>query len=177
MTGPRRVPQLHENDVQLRPWRGDDRDLDAILLASRDEEIQRYSSVGLVRTRGDAEHWLKTRRAAGRMDWVVERAGEIVGRVGLHKIDESDLTAEIGYWLLPDARGTGLASRAVRELTRYSFAELGLERLEIEHASQNAASCLVAQRCGFAAEGLRRSAFSHAGVRYDAHLHARLRTD
>lgn len=177
MTGPRRVPLLHEHHVQLRPWRGDDADLDAILLASHDEEIRRYSSVGLVRTRGDAERWLESRSAAGRMDWVIERSGVIVGRVGLHEIDESDLTAEIGYWLLPGARGFGLASRAVRELTRYSFDEFSLERLEIEHASQNAASCLVAQRCGFAAEGLRRSAFVQAGVRYDAHLHARLRTD
>jgi [ribosomal protein S5]-alanine N-acetyltransferase len=51
----------------------------------------------------------------------------------------------------------------------------GFHRLDLEHAVANNASCRVAGKTGFAAEGVRRSAWLLADGRHDAHAHARLR--
>ena len=48
----------------------------------------------------------------------------------------------------------------------------------IGHAVENEASCRVAQKAGFALEGITRKSWRYAdGNLHDEHLHARLRTD
>jgi RimJ/RimL family protein N-acetyltransferase len=50
---------------------------------------------------------------------------------------------------------------------------LGLERIELEHAVANEASCRVAERAGYRLEGTKRAGFrDDTGRRWDAHLHA-----
>jgi len=161
----------------LRPWRGDATDIETVLLASTDPQIRLFSSAGLVRDRSDAVAWIESRQTADRLDWVIEISGEIVGRVGLASIDRDNQDAEFGYWLLPQARGTGVATNAVRRLTDWAFTDGGLSRLEIKHVPRNVKSCAVAERCGFPAEGLQRGGHFQQGQRQDLHVHARLATD
>jgi [ribosomal protein S5]-alanine N-acetyltransferase len=54
--------------------------------------------------------------------------------------------------------------------------EAGFHRLDLEHATGNTASCRVAEKTGFALEGVRRSAWLQADGRHDVHAHARLRS-
>ena len=65
--------------------------------------------------------------------------------------------AEIGYWLVPSARGRGAAAAAVRLLSRWALRELGLARLALHTHEDNVASQRVAERAGFTREGLLRS--------------------
>jgi hypothetical protein len=60
----------------------------------------------------------------------------------------------------------------------WSFAGLGLARIQLEHAVANVGSCRVASRAGFVLEGTLRSA-SRDGLdeRHDDHVHGRLATD
>ncbi|MEK8106761.1 GNAT family protein [Micromonospora sp. M12] len=68
--------------------------------------------------------------------------------------------------------------RAVVRLTEWAFADLGLHRVELCHAVANPASCRVADRAGYPAEGTLRESYRYGdGRRYDEHLHARLATD
>lgn len=53
----------------------------------------------------------------------------------------------------------------------------GLERLELGHRLNNPASCRVATRAGFLAEGIERQKLRYGTQRFDVELHARLRTD
>jgi RimJ/RimL family protein N-acetyltransferase len=163
--------------LTLRPWRDDATDIATVLLASTDAEIRRFSSVGLVRNHVDAHAWLESRRAPERIDWAIEREDVVVGRVGLHRVSDEDGDAEIGYWLLPDARGAGAATTAVLAICEWAFSHGRLGRLEIRHVPVNGRSCALAERCGFTAEGLQRGALLRQGVRYDLHLHGRLATD
>lgn len=48
-----------------------------------------------------------------------------VGEVGLVNFDETG-RAEVGFWLAPEARGRGVATTAVRLLTRWALSEDGL---------------------------------------------------
>jgi ribosomal-protein-alanine N-acetyltransferase len=172
------VPELHRGELSLRGWQLDDEHVDAVLYASRDPLIRDYSSVGLVRDRTEAHAWITSRMTPPRIDWVVRESERIVGRVGLHRIQLDDGVAELGYWLLPEARGRGVATSAVQTVESWAFGDLGLGRLEIRHEPSNKRSCALAMRCGYPAEGTQRGVFpAKDGIRLDLHVHARLTTD
>ena len=71
--------------------------------------------------------------------------------------------AEVGYWTAPNARGRGVATEALGVLARWAFGALGAHRLELYHATENVASCRIADRCGFAYEGVARAALPDPG--------------
>jgi RimJ/RimL family protein N-acetyltransferase len=66
------------------------------------------------------------------------------------------------------------ATQAVRLLTRWTFAELGLARLELTCGPDNEASQRVAERCGFVREGLVRSPVPFKGTRRHSVLYGLL---
>jgi RimJ/RimL family protein N-acetyltransferase len=102
---------------------------------------------------------------------------EVLGRVALRDISLRGARAQCSYWVLPAARGRGVATRATAELARWALDDLGLHRLELMHSVANPASCRVAVKAGFALEGTLRSALLHPDGWHDVHLHARVRGD
>ena len=50
-------------------------------------------------------------------------------------------------------------------------------RLEVWHSTRNAASCRVAEKAGFVAEGVKRHAVLHVDGWHDMHVHARIAGD
>ena len=106
-------------------------------------------------------------------------SGRLLGNVSLWEVDlAKDMSAAIGYRTAPWARGRGVATAAVGAVTRWAFGALGVERIALPHDLDNVASCRVAEKCGFPAEGVLRGAYRAAdGSRHDEHLHARLATD
>jgi ribosomal-protein-alanine N-acetyltransferase len=72
-------------------------------------------------------------------------------------------TAGVGYWVLSRARRRGLATAAVRLLTRWAIAEAGMRRIEALVEPDNRASLRVLERCSFRREGLLRDFLDLAG--------------
>ncbi|MFE1772731.1 GNAT family N-acetyltransferase [Streptomyces sp. NPDC059008] len=175
-------PSLLSSDggLLLRPWAVDD----ALVLqgAFEDAMIRRWSMHRLT-SRAEAQEWI----AAAYSRWREERAaqwavvpadgGEILGRVALRWMDLFHGLAECAYWVLPHARGRGVAPRALTTLSNWALKEAGFHRLELAHSDRNEASCKVAAKAGFALEGTRRSALRHADGWHDMHLHARIQGD
>ena len=65
-------------------------------------------------------------------------------------VQTSDRPAgELSFWLLPDARGRGLASAAITEIMKIA-AEAGLKSLVLDIEEANLASIHVAERLGAA---------------------------
>jgi RimJ/RimL family protein N-acetyltransferase len=119
---------------------------------------------------GVCEHFCVTDAADGR----------VLGHVGVNAIDHVMRVARIGYWVLPEARGHQVATRALAMVSRWAFADLELHRLELGHALGHEASCRIAEKCGYRAEGTLRGAMFETGTLdafRDVHLHARLTTD
>jgi RimJ/RimL family protein N-acetyltransferase len=161
----------------LRPWRASDRP--AVLAGYADPAIQRWHCRSM--TADEARDWIdawpdRWRRENG-AGWAVVEGSEVVGQVNLRRLALADGLAEAAYWVLPAARGRRVASRALSGLTAWCFAGLRLHRVEVHHSTANAASCRVAHRAGFVAEGTRRGEGRHADGWHDMHVHARLDTD
>jgi RimJ/RimL family protein N-acetyltransferase len=89
---------------------------------------------------------------------VVELAGgTLVGTATLWGIDNHNRYAHIGLGLLPSSRGKGYGTDVVAVLCHYGFVVRGLQRLQIETLSDNAAMLRSAERNGFVREGVLRS--------------------
>ncbi|HEY8722481.1 MAG TPA: GNAT family protein [Gaiellaceae bacterium] len=86
-------------------------------------------------------------------------------------------TGELAYVVAPEARGRGLAPRALRTLGDWAFAELGMQRLQLRIEPGNEVSHAVALRAGYEREGTLRSAFVVRGRRADVVMYSRLPTD
>ena len=86
---------------------------------------------------------------------VLDDDGAVAGRVTLSQVVRGPLqSASLGYWVDERRTGRGLATEAVREVTRLAFAELGLHRVEAGTLVDNTASQRVLERCGFVRYGL-----------------------
>lgn len=101
--------------------------------------------------------------------------GRLLGGTGLHRIDWTVRRFEIGYWIRPDAAGQGLVGEAVQLLTALAFDRLAARRVEIRCDTRNTRSRAVAQRAGFALEGvLRHDALGVDGTPRDTAVYARI---
>jgi RimJ/RimL family protein N-acetyltransferase len=98
--------------------------------------------------------------------------GSLLGGITLRHFDPMRGVIEVGYWLFEEARGRGLATRAVQAVAREAFAS-GLWRVEAHVRIGNEASERV-KRAGFTHEGIKRRFLRHGGVRVDATLFSRL---
>jgi RimJ/RimL family protein N-acetyltransferase len=83
--------------------------------------------------------------------------GAGLGAIGLRLFTADSGLAEVGYWLCREARGRGVATAAVQLVSRWAFDALGITRLSLQTAPENAASQRVAERAGFTREGLLRA--------------------
>ncbi|PZT69261.1 GNAT family N-acetyltransferase [Streptomyces sp. SW4] len=184
----RSLPEVRGHGLYLRPWDPEsDADVDAWLRGVADPEFRRWNTpLKDVDGTEDARASLRARMrdaAEGRsasFRITGEDGGTTLGHIGVNEINRPLRLARVGYWVLPEARGRGVASRALLVAARWAFDELRLYRLELGHAVGHDVSCRVAERCGFGYEGTMRGAMFEAGRRdafRDAHLHARLASD
>ncbi|MFJ7334745.1 GNAT family N-acetyltransferase [Streptomyces sp. NPDC101110] len=186
LTGPR--PDLHGHGLRLHPWNaGSGADVDTWLRGLSDPEFRRWNTpLRPVTDRASARESLLARAQSALEGTSVSfrvadaHSDASLGHIGVNEIKYHLKVARVGYWVLPEARGQGVATRALLLAARWALTELGLHRLELDHAVGHDASCRIAERCGFPYEGTLRDAIfeedRHDAFR-DAHLHARLATD
>jgi RimJ/RimL family protein N-acetyltransferase len=155
-------------------------DASAVVALMTDPETARWNAVPAVVDLAAAIGWLA--RTADWSDgdhasWAIAdpATDEFLGVVSVHSINPDQRDAEIGYRVVPAARGRGIATEAVTAATAWAFENLDLVRIELAHAVDNAASCRVATHAGYQLEGTMRQSYVYGdGKRYDEHLHARL---
>ncbi|WEO78364.1 GNAT family N-acetyltransferase [Cryobacterium sp. SO2] len=81
---------------------------------------------------------------------VVDQAtGEVVGHAGFHFQPDADGMVEIGYTILPDRRGRGLAQATVTELLAFAAADPRVRTVRASVSPDNAASLAVIAHHGF----------------------------
>jgi RimJ/RimL family protein N-acetyltransferase len=93
----------------------------------------------------------------------------------LHTLAWRHRRAEVGYWLVPGARGRGIGATAVGLLVDWAFEVLELERIEITTTPDNGAARSLATSLGFTEEGVMIARNLERGRRVDVMILARLR--
>jgi RimJ/RimL family protein N-acetyltransferase len=157
-------------------------DVDVIAPAFRDPQVGGEASLPPV----DADtlrimlrEQLPGMRAQGLLSaYVIEDTsdGTLLGGASLHHFDPLRDAVEVGYWLFVDARGRGVATRAVRALCEHALRN-GIWRVEAHVRIGNIASEQVLGRLGFEREGVKRRYLRHGTDRVDATLFALLADD
>ena len=176
----------------LRPWSV--ADAPAVIAAYADPGI-RYWHARAVESEAEAraliERWRSAWAAESGAAWAVVHEDDevgagvrfggvatgrdaVLGRIALRVIDTEQGRAECAYWIRPEARGGGLAGRALSALTTWAFDEIGFHRLFLVHSTANEASCRVATKAGFVPEGVERSSVLHSDGWHDMHVHSRI---
>jgi RimJ/RimL family protein N-acetyltransferase len=178
---PLEVPEIVAGDYQLRPVEPADA-ADLLMLLSEPSIRESFSGPAPT-TEGQVREWIERRlqRAADGtgLSWTVRTAvgGLLAGTVECHDLAQQDSTAEIGYSTATAFRRRGVATSAVNAITGYLHQALAIHRLEITHEPANVASCRVATRCGYRAEGTLRGAARTPSGYIDLHLHSHLASD
>ncbi|MEU5637573.1 GNAT family N-acetyltransferase [Streptomyces rishiriensis] len=174
-------PVLPTGDgLLLRPWRP--ADAPAVHAAFQDPAMHQWH-IRAADSEEETAGWIRDWRRAWEEErgaqWAVVDPGtdELLGRVALRRVLLDEGVAEVAYWTTRTARGRGVAPRATAALTRWALDEIGFHRLELHHATANAASCRVAAKAGFTLEGTKRSACLHPDGWHDMHVHARVQGD
>jgi RimJ/RimL family protein N-acetyltransferase len=174
-------PPLRDERIALRPFREDD--VAMVVRACRDPLTQLYTRVPDDYGEADARAFVlgaAGRRIVGEGIDLAAAAADgdaALGCVGI-MVDRHDAgRGEIGYWVAPEARGRGVAARALRLLSRWALTEGGFARLDLQAALSNGASIRAAESCGFVREGTLRAAWYRGPARSDMALFSLLPRD
>ncbi len=88
---------------------------------------------------------------------------EIIGMVGLMKVNWNSRNAELGYWMARKYWGRGYMREAISLMLRYAFKDLRLVRVYAVVLDTNIPSVKVLERVGFTREGTWRKAEKFGG--------------
>jgi RimJ/RimL family protein N-acetyltransferase len=166
------VPTLEADALRLRAWR--DSDVPRIVEACTDPRTRRWLPLmpdpyAETEARAWLEAQTEARATARSICWaVVDPADEATALASISFFDYTpEAECEIGYWAHPDARGRGVVTRAMREVVRYCFEDLGIRRVTAAAAVENAASVHVIESCGLRRWGTERLGTEIHGGRAD----------
>jgi ribosomal-protein-alanine N-acetyltransferase len=89
------------------------------------------------------------------INWAItlKHSTELIGIIGLYKIDVQNFRSEIGYMILPEHQSKGITSEAVRLVLNYGFSDLHLHSIEAIVDPEHTASARVLEKNGFVKEG------------------------
>lgn len=165
-------------------------DVDRITELCQGQDVADWTTVPSPYTRADAASFIEeivpeAWRTGHGNTWAIRRPqdpeGPVLGMIGLtsDQAPTTDASAEIGYWLAPEARGEGLMSEAARLAVDWAFDPegLGLSRIVWTAYTGNWASRRVAWRLGFRVEGTVRGHGIQRGRRRDAWIGTLLADD
>jgi ribosomal-protein-alanine N-acetyltransferase len=158
-----------------------DGDLAMALDSATDPYIPQIGTLPGHATEQEALAWIERNRgrwAEGRgFSFAIAEAatGRAVGGIGLWLAELAHGRAEIGYSIMPSARGRGLAAQALIAVTEFAWTIQELHRIQLHIEPWNTPSIRTAERAGYDREGLLRSYQEIAGHRRDMLLYAALR--
>jgi [ribosomal protein S5]-alanine N-acetyltransferase len=160
-------------EVRLRPWRLSDADEVAVM--ADDPFLRPWSTIA-----AGADGWIRRELTQDRGPTraiCLEGDDRALGRVALRlpqfasdavrceAVRESDQPAgELSYWVIPEARGRGLAYAAVQLMISSVVADTGLRSVVLDIEAGNLASMRLAERLGAERRAPTRIELDRAGV-------------
>jgi RimJ/RimL family protein N-acetyltransferase len=148
-------------DVFLR--KPEPTDLEALYRQKNDPEVKRLlGGFGHPMSRRDLDEWLEWhRKRTDEVLWsIVATDGDrCLGHIGLYKIDAIARSAELGIMIGDkDAWGKGIGGEVTRQMVRYGFDQMNLNRMSLTVLASNERAIRLYRKLGFVQEGVFRQA-------------------
>lgn len=97
--------------------------------------------------------------------------GSLIGIIGLVRIDEEKSECSFAYLLGCDYWGKGYGTEAVKEVIRFAFEELEIQRIVADHMAGNPASGAVMRKAGMTHIGTEKAKYEKHGYFHDAEVY------
>ena len=107
------------------------------------------------------------------LPFVIVLDGKAVGSCTA-RLDATNGSAEIGYWVGAEVEGTGVAAESIAALVKHVFARGDTARVQARTSVENVRSRALLERLGFAFEGVQRSSMPMPGGRVDMAVYAKI---
>lgn len=163
-----RMPRLFGNGIVLREWRRSD--LPAVAEASTDKYIVATTSIPATFTEDEGLAWLQRQHdhvaRGSAYPFAISRdfESEALGFVGLSP--NRVRCWEAGYWVVPSARGQGIAGAAVQLASEWALAGDDVTCIELRIEPWNIGSQRIAERAGYVLKD-ERSGVEYRGYKRD----------
>lgn len=165
---------LKNNEILLRPWSSVS-DIVCVRKASLEHAITSTTTLDANASIRQAYEWVERQWSRSTEDmgwsWAVCDGEDAVGSLTLIFRPQQGVIG-LGYWLVPDVRGKGLAAKAVQLASDWALGVGGFARVEAWTVSDNIASQKTLLACGFEKEGVLRCFLSDGDQ--DAHVYSRI---
>jgi RimJ/RimL family protein N-acetyltransferase len=152
-------------DIRLVPFADEHEGPFVAMLA--DPDVTRFTPLPWPVPPGFAKTWRQRYDAhrPARENFAIEDCadGRFLGIAVAPEVDREARTAELGYAVVPEVRGRGVAVEALAQLTAWALG-LGMRRIFLLISVDNTASKVVARRAGYRFEGVLRQTYSRPGV-------------
>jgi RimJ/RimL family protein N-acetyltransferase len=164
--------KLEDDALVLRPLSADD--AAAVTEACQDPDMHRWlPALPVPYMQEDARAFIGSVPDASAISDAI--TDEFLGCISWREVDQGNV--QIGYWVKREARGRGVATRALRLLGRWALEEHGAPRAQLLAEPGNVASCRVAEKAGFTREALLRRYLGFKGERRDVLMYSLLPED
>ena len=137
------------------------------ILKSKEEAIDLIDMINQKIVDGEGINWAIT----------IKPSNKLIGYLGHYRIQWEHYRSEIGYMLLPEAHGKGIATEAIRLICEYGFNHMNIHSLEAVIEPENDASARVLEKNGFVKEAHFRENEFFDGKFYDSIVYSLLRND
>ena len=124
--------------------------------------------------------WVESYQNPNHYNWAIipKEIGKPIGNIAIVKQREETNTVQFGYCIGQKWWNKGYTSEALKELIRFFFGQVGVNRIEAKHDSRNPNSGKVMQKCGLKYEGtLRQRELNNKEKLCDAVYYAILKQD
>ncbi|MBO7386063.1 MAG: GNAT family N-acetyltransferase [Clostridia bacterium] len=175
------MPELETESLLLR--RMEMRDAQDMYEYSRDPLVAKHvlwdAHTSVSDTKSYLRYMLRKYRAGEPSSWcIVEKSTDkVVGTIGYMWYQKDNSACEVGYSLARRCWNRGYMTQALNAVLDYTFRELGFNRVEAQHETDNGASGAVMRKCGMTKEGTLRSRLYNKGRYVDVDLYSILRKE
>ena len=109
----------------------------------------------------------------------LKKSGKPIGRIYVSNIDDHYDSLDITRIYIADQniRGQGLGEEALLAMLRLAFEEMNMQRVTLDHFTENKIAAKLYLKVGFSYEGIMRNAGKKDGKYVDLHLMSMLRDE
>ncbi len=149
-------------------------DAEAIFRIRGDYEVTKYNSGTPYDTVDQALDLIAAMAAAyqdkAEIRWGITLKSDphtVIGMCGFNYWNRRDARGSVGYDVVRSQWGKGIMTEALREVLRFGFERMELNRIEADADARNAGSARVLMKLGFKREGIQREQFFEDGAFQD----------